>query len=132
MYYSLVAISGLTTSCMLTLSKDPLRAIVIYLNLDLCSTFFAISVAMISATETHPTFAQEFLKGVAEHAIITWWRIFTLWFDCRFWRWQGFFNFFLTGDWRHVLEMSDSTTGLATELEAILGVRASSWRAKGS
>ena len=72
MYYSLVTISGRTTSCMLTLSKDPLRAIIIYLKLDLCSTLCAISVAMINATEMHPTFAQEFLKGVAEHAIITW------------------------------------------------------------
>ena len=40
-----------------------------------------ISVAMISTMETHPTFAQEFLKGVAEHAIFTWWRIFRLGFD---------------------------------------------------
>jgi len=41
-------------------------------------------------------------------------------------------TFVLTGDWRQVLEMSDSTTCLVTELEATLGVRVSSWQAKGS
>jgi hypothetical protein len=132
MYYSIAAISGLVTSWLLTLSKDPLRAIVIYLNFDLCSALFAISVAMISTTETHPTFAQEFLKSVAENAIITWWRIFRLGCEFVFWRWQGSLTFFLTGDWRQVLEMSDSTKGLVTELEETLGVRASSWQAKGS
>ncbi len=41
-------------------------------------------------------------------------------------------TFFLTGYWSQVLEMSDSTTCLVTELEATLGVRVSSWQAKGS
>ena len=36
-------------------------------------------------------------------------------------------TFFLTRDWRQVLEMSDRTTGLVMELEAILEVRAFSW-----